>query len=73
MTKPGIDYTTHILIGVRANGTMTVICHWPYLPRQAEVQQQIERTKEPYDTFILCTPTSILRVNGVGPSTAGPG
>jgi hypothetical protein len=73
MTKPGIDYTTHILIGVRANGAMTVICHWPYLPRQAEVQQQIERTKEPYDTFILCTPTSILRVNGAGPSTAGRG
>jgi hypothetical protein len=73
MANPGIDYTTHILIGVRASGAMTVICHWSYLPRQAEVQQQIERTKEPYDTFILCTPTSILRVNGAGQSTAGLG
>ena len=36
-----IDYKTHILICVRASGTMTVICHWSYLPRQAEVQQQI--------------------------------
>jgi hypothetical protein len=53
MTKPGIDYKTHLLIGVRANGAMTVICHWPYLPRQVEVQQQMEKTKEPHDTFIL--------------------
>ena len=68
MTKPGIDYTTHILIGVRGNGTMIVISHWPYLPRQAEVRQQVQRTKEPYDTFVLCTPTFILRVNGAGPS-----
>jgi hypothetical protein len=68
MSNPGIDYTTHILIGVRVNGTMTVICHWSYVPRQVEVQQQIERTKEPYHTFMLCTPTSILRVNGAGTS-----
>jgi hypothetical protein len=73
MANAGIDYNTHILIGARANGTMTVICHWSYLPRQAEVQQQMQRTKEPYDTFILCTPTSILQVNGAGPSAAGLG
>jgi hypothetical protein len=33
----------------------------------------MERTKEPYDTFILCTPTCILRANGAGQSTAGLG
>jgi hypothetical protein len=27
-----IDYKTHILIGVRDNGVMTVIADWPYLP-----------------------------------------
>ena len=33
------DYKTHILIGCTSSGKMTVICHWPHLPRQAEVQQ----------------------------------
>jgi hypothetical protein len=55
-----IDYKTHILIGVRANGLMSVICHWPYVPRQAEVEQKIEATREPYASFALCTPTAIL-------------
>jgi hypothetical protein len=59
-----IDYKTHILIGLRANGAMNVICHWPYLPRQAEVQQRIRGAKDSYVTFMLCTPTSILPVNG---------
>ena len=27
-----IDYTTHILIGVRAGGVMTVLADWPYVP-----------------------------------------
>ena len=36
MPEPlAIDYKTHILIGVRANGVMTVIADWPHLPRQA--------------------------------------
>jgi hypothetical protein len=55
-----IDYKTHILIGVRASGIMTVISDWPYVPPQSEVQQQIDRTLEPYVTFVLCTPTSIM-------------
>src|SRR3954469_9429129 len=61
MSTPGqaIDYTTHILIGVRANGIMTVISDWPYVPPQSEVQSVIDCTREPYVTFVLCTPTSI--------------
>jgi hypothetical protein len=55
-----IDYKTHILIGVRGGGIMTVICHWHYLPRQTEVQHKIATTHESYDTFLLCTPTSIM-------------
>jgi len=66
-----IDYKTHILIGVRQSGTMTVICHWSHLPLQAEVQQQIQGAKDSYSTFILCTPTSILHVNGAGASATG--
>jgi hypothetical protein len=55
-----IDYKTHILIGVRGSGVMTVICHWHYLPRQTEVQHKIATTHESYDVFLLCTPTSIM-------------
>ena len=60
---PAIDYTTHILIGVRANGVMTVISDWPYVPPQAEVQSMIDYTREPFVAFVLCTPTSILPGN----------
>ncbi len=56
----GIDYKTHILIGVRASGIMTVISDWPYVPPQSEVQSLIDCTREPYMTFVLCTPTSIM-------------
>jgi hypothetical protein len=28
-----VDYRTHILIGVKASGSMTVICHWSILGR----------------------------------------
>jgi hypothetical protein len=55
-----IDYKTHILVGVRAGGVMTVIADWPYVPPQSEVQQEIDCTREPYVTFLLCTPTSIM-------------
>jgi hypothetical protein len=55
-----IDYRTHILIGVEASGRMTVICHWPHVPRQADVQDQIGKEKAPYAKFLLCTPTSVL-------------
>ena len=34
MPEPeAIDYKTHILIGVRANGVMTVIADWPHVPQ----------------------------------------
>lgn len=56
-----IDYKTHILIGVRANGAMSVICHWHTVPRQSEVEEKAAATREPFRTFILCTPTSIMR------------
>jgi hypothetical protein len=58
-----IDYKTHVLIGVRPNGIMTVIAEWPYVPRQAEVQEQIDVTREDYDAFVLATPTSIMPGN----------
>ena len=55
-----VDYKTHILIGVRGSGNMTVICHWHHVPRQAEVQKKIAATHESYDMFLLCTPTSVM-------------
>jgi hypothetical protein len=55
-----IDYNMNILVGVRENGVMAVIADWPYVPPQAEVQTQIDCTGEPYVTFVLCTPTSIM-------------
>jgi len=55
-----IDYKTHILIGVRANGVMTVIADWPYVPKQTEVQEQIDTSRNGYVTFVLCTPTSVM-------------
>ena len=61
-----IDYKTHILIGVRANGVMTVIADWPHVPRQAEVQKEIDGARDGYATFVLCTPTSIIRAGGGG-------
>jgi hypothetical protein len=57
-----IDYNTHILVGCLLSGTMTVICHWPYVPRQEEVQQKISPVQESYAAFLLCTPTAIMRV-----------
>lgn len=60
-----IDYKTHILIGVRANGVMSVIAHWHGVPRQSEVEEKAAATREPFATFILCTPTSIMRGEGL--------
>lgn len=65
-----IDYKTHILIGVRGNGIMTVIADWPHLPRQAEVQKEIDGARDGYATFVLCTPTSIIPGAG-NASTSG--
>jgi hypothetical protein len=61
-----VTYKTHILIGVRADGVMTVISDWPHLPKQSEVQDRIDDARNGYVSFVLCTPTSIMpaRVNG---------
>ena len=37
---------------------MTVIADWPHLPRQVEVQKEIDAVRDTYTTFVLCTPTS---------------
>jgi hypothetical protein len=53
---------------------MTVISDWPYVPPQSEVQQVMDRTREPYVTFVLCTPTSIMpadRTKGLKPVPIG--
>jgi hypothetical protein len=55
-----VDYKTHILIGVRDNGVMAVIADWPNVPKQAEVQQEIDTNRNGYVTYVLCTPTSIM-------------
>ena len=68
-----IDYKTHILIGVRANGVMSVPRDWPNLPRQAEVQEEIDAAAEPFVTFALCTPTSVIPAGGNGASARSAG
>ena len=74
MSVPSFDYKTHLLIGVRASGNMTVICHWTHVPPLVEVQQRIAACREPFVTFMLCTPTSIMPAAGVaadgGPSAS---
>ena len=65
-----VTYKTHILIGVRANGTMTVIADWPHLPRQSEVQDRMNDTRNGFVSFALCTPTSIIAAEGNGGQTA---
>jgi hypothetical protein len=67
-----IDYKTHILIGVRPGGIMTVIADWPYVPPQSEVQQEINLTRSPYVTFVLCTPTSIMAADRTASRTPQP-
>jgi hypothetical protein len=62
----GFNYKTHILIGCTSDGKMTVICHWPHVPKQAEVEQVTRMSKEGHNTFLLCTPTSILPVSANG-------
>jgi hypothetical protein len=61
-----LTYKSHILIGVRENGVMTVIADWPHLPRQSEVQDRINDTRNDYSAFALCTPTSIMPAGGNG-------
>ena len=61
-----ISYKTHILIGVQPNGVMTVIADWPHVPRQVEVEKEINSARNDYVTFALCTPTSIMAVSEHG-------
>ena len=68
-----ISYKTHILVGVRSNGVMTVIADWPHLPKQSDVQKAIDAARDGYATFALCTPTSILPAGGNGKNSAGSG
>ena len=65
-----ISYKTHILVGVRPSG-MTVLAHWPYVPKQSEVQLEIERGRNGYVTYVLCTPTSIMPASGDGVPKSG--
>ena len=61
MPEPAaIDYKTHILIGVRANGVMKVIAEWPHLPRQIEVQNKIDTAGDAYASR-LCADAGGLR------------
>jgi hypothetical protein len=55
-----IDYKTHILIGIRADGSMNIIEDWAHVPTQSDVEEAIDGTRGPYTNFALCTPTSIL-------------
>jgi len=66
-----ISYKTHILIGIRPNGVMTVIADWSHVPKQAEVQSRIRDTRNGYVSFALCTPTSILSADGNGSASGG--
>jgi hypothetical protein len=68
-----ISYKTHILVGVRSNGVMTVIADWPHVPKQADVQKAIDAARDGYATFALCTPTSILPAGGNEKNGAGSG
>ena len=61
-----LSYKTHILVGVRSKGVMTVIADWPHVPKQADVQKEIVAAREGYVTFVLCTPTAIIPAGGHG-------
>ena len=61
-----VDYKTHILIGVCANGVMTVIADWPHVPKQVDVQKEIDAARDGYVTFVLCTPTAIIPAGECG-------
>jgi hypothetical protein len=61
-----ISYKTHILVGVRPNGVMTVIADWSHVPCQADVQSEIDGARDGYATFALCTPTSIMPAGANG-------
>ena len=66
-----ITYKTHILIGVRSNGVMTIIADWPHVPTQPEVQKEIDGASNGYVAFALCTPTSIMPADGKESASGG--
>jgi hypothetical protein len=66
-----ITYKTHILIGIRDNGVITVIADWPHVPKQSEVEERIRDARNGYTTFALCTPTSIMPAAGNGGHSGG--
>jgi len=70
MMSGELTYKTHILIGVRPKGVMTVIADWPHVPKQAEVERKISEARNGYVSFALCTPTSILPAGGSGNTPA---
>ena len=55
-----IDYRTHVLVGVHADGVMTIIEDWTHVPTQADVQEAIDGARGTFANFALCTPTSVL-------------
>lgn len=55
-----LDYKTHILIGLRASGSMEILYQWPNVPTQAQVQERIDAARAGFTVYALCTPTSIL-------------
>ena len=57
MSETAIDYTTHILIGVKKSGEMTVLAQWPRVPRQADVDHGSPRG-------IATAPAVVLAVRG---------
>ena len=63
-----IDYATHILIGIKKSGDMTVVAHWSYVPQQADVDAKIQAEGETYLSFVLCTPTSIIAAPSASPT-----
>jgi hypothetical protein len=65
-----ISYKTHILVGGRPS-RMTVLADWPYVPKQSEVQREIEKGRNGYVTYVLCTPTSIMPASGDGVPKSG--
>jgi len=65
-----LSYKSHILIGVRPKGVMTVIADWPHVPKQAEVERKISEARNGCVSFALCTPTSILPAGGSGNTPA---
>ena len=60
-----ISYKTHILVGVRPSG-MKVLADWPHVPKQTDVQKEINAAVNGYVTFMLCSPTSIMPAIGDG-------